>query len=65
MYPEDLINSGGTGGVKFSDKIVITRVIGHITRDGSDLVWGNRAGFIGRAVGNHDGTLTLTEFCNA
>lgn len=65
MYPEDLTNSGGTGGVKLSDKIIITRVTGHITRDGSDLVWGNTADFIGRAVGNHDGTLTLIEFCNA
>lgn len=65
MYPEDLTNSGGTGDVKFSDQIIITRVTGHITRDGSDLVWGNRAGLIGWAVGNRDGTLTLTEFCSA
>lgn len=64
MYPEDLTNSGGMGGVILSDKIIITRVTGYIIRDGANLVWGNRAGSLSRIVGNCDGTLTLTEFCS-
>ncbi|AKB21136.1 TasA family protein [Methanosarcina sp. WH1] len=65
MYPEDLTNSGGTNNIQLSDKIYLTKIRGHITRDGSDLQWGNRANIIARLVGDHKRPLTLTEFCES
>lgn len=65
MYPEALTNSGGTNNAKLSDKIYITKITGHITRDGANLQWGNRVGIITMLVGDHRSPLTLTEFCNA
>lgn len=65
LYPEDLTNTGGKNNVKLSDKIYITTVTGHITRDGADIKWGNRAGAIALLIGDHRSPLTLTEFCGS